>query len=158
MAPTLPSELLSHILALENAGQPPVERQLNRQRFERVCKDWFRAVDRWSEIAVVGSLALRDLRDELRDDVHFEDSGGVVGPRVRALHVELRARTASNAWQTALGAVFEHIPNLDALSIKAESGLGKTFGTALGPKFTLVPRLRKFALEGINVFEQALAV
>ncbi len=85
MAPILPAELLGHILALENAGQPPVERQLNRQRFERVCKGWFSAADRWAELAIEGEAGLRRAREVFADDDEYSDEGGVVGPRVRSI-------------------------------------------------------------------------
>lgn len=155
MTPILPTEILAHTFALANEDLPPVERQLNRQRFALVCRGWFRAVDKWSEIVVDWGLALRDLRDELRADDHFDDLGRVVGPRVKSLHFLLK--TASAAWQTTLGEIFEHVPNLTRLVISAEPGTKRTFGATLPGQFNLVPKLHELLVEGVGISGEGLA-
>ncbi len=66
MALPLPVELLNHVLALVNAGASLSERQVNRQRFGRVCRAWWASVDWWSEVVVVGEAGLVSLKNNLK--------------------------------------------------------------------------------------------
>ena len=106
MVPSLPTETLTHVLSLVNAGEPPIQRQLNRQRFARDCRAWFRSVDHWSELAVVGEFGLRKAQQVLElDDGEEEDGDGL---RVRSTAFVIAAGA-----QGRVAAVEARVPALE---------------------------------------------
>ncbi len=150
--PTLPTETLTQILSLVNEGQGPVERQLNRQRFERVCKGWFHSVDRWSDLAVTGTAGLRNVGRVFEADDDYSDEGGLVGPRVRALYFLIRPGA-----QSKVAAVIARVPNLRTLAIAAPYVEDvRSLGAVLPSKLALLAELRHFKLEGAELLADSI--
>jgi hypothetical protein len=147
MAPTLPTELLAEILALENADQSPIQRQLNRQRFELVCKSWFSSVDRWSELAIQGTAGLRNARRVFEADDEYSDEAGVMGPRVRSICFSIEAGA-----QTRVGRVVRRVVNLSRFEM---SGYYRddvrSLGKNLPDQLSGLTRLQHFNLKRVDL-------
>lgn len=148
MIPLLPTEILAEILVHLNAGEESVGRQLNRQRVQRVCRNWYCGVDKWFEVAVAGRGKLDGLLDALQADVVRGPGEEAAGLKVRSLYVQL---VLDGPARVALGRVIAHTPKLRAIEI-AHSG---QFGSSLGPILPL--QLGRLA-ELEHVATQALTV
>lgn len=58
MTPSLPSELLSHILDLASQNSPALKRRKLRDAFRLVCRSWYAAIDRWADVIILDSAEL----------------------------------------------------------------------------------------------------
>lgn len=153
MTPHLPTETLSQVLALINLDQPAIARQLNRQRFALVCRNWFNAVDRWSEVVVVGVDRLNKLRDEVKADKKAANREREVGPRVKSLVVRVES---GGRMGPALGSVLERVPDLERVEVLASAVTLKTLGKALSSKLGTLSKLREFELKGTTIASEHL--
>lgn len=148
MAPNLPTEILGDILRLVNEDEAPIERQINRQRFQLVCKGWFASVDRWTELAIRGSSGLRNARRVFEmDDNYSDEESGLVGPRVKSLYFSIQAGS-----QPRVAAVVERTPNLGRLVIAGRYADDvKSLGTGLPAKLGLLSKMKEFELNYIDL-------
>jgi hypothetical protein len=116
MPPHLPPELLSHILALANEDQFPLQRLNIRSRFQRVCRDWCAAVDTRTDIRI-GTLWAQDgtlMAPRRKGDTRGEEwQGG--GPRVKSIY--WGEGDSGPRWHEVVILLLERVPNLEALEI-----------------------------------------
>jgi hypothetical protein len=82
MTPSLPPELLAHILAFACEDEPALARREVRRAFRLVCRGWCASFDRWEEVLVDGGSELDGLLRQVSGDLP-------AGQRIRRATIEL---------------------------------------------------------------------
>ncbi len=120
MSPRLPPEVLSEILDFALLNEHPAGRQLTRNRFRLVDRDWHSSFNYWKEIDVVG------LQQVDRLGLHLEQTGPVP---IQGAFVELTVADDDEEEDEAEyddddGSKNEHALALDEAAVRLLAGLG----------------------------------